>query len=196
MPDEREALGLHALLLTHDARRDARVDAAGALVLLEDQDRARWDNAAIEQATGWPRARCASAPGPLRAPGRDRRRARHAPRAQSWDRDALRPHLAALAPTRSWSSTAPSRSRSPATSNGGLARIDALGPTLDRYHYFHAARADLLRRLGEREPAARAYDRALALAGNAAERAFLRRRLGLEGGDHSPPSTDGYRDCL
>ena len=79
--------------------------------------------------------------------------------------------------TRSSSSTAPSPSRSPETSNGGLAHIDALTDDLDRYHYFHAARADVLRRLGEREPAARAYERARALAGNAAERAFLERRL-------------------
>jgi RNA polymerase sigma-70 factor, ECF subfamily len=60
----------------------------------------------------------------------------------------------------------------------GLARIDALGPRLDRYHYFHAARADLLRRRGERDEAAAAYARARELAGNAAERAFLERRLG------------------
>ena len=60
---------------------------------------------------------------------------------------------------------------------GGLARIDALASALDGYHYFHAARADLLRRLGARDAAADAYARALELAGNAAERAFLTRRL-------------------
>jgi RNA polymerase sigma-70 factor, ECF subfamily len=60
---------------------------------------------------------------------------------------------------------------------GGLARIDALAPALDRYHYFHAARADLLRRLGAGQAAAEAYARALELAGNSAERAFLERRL-------------------
>jgi RNA polymerase sigma-70 factor (ECF subfamily) len=63
-----------------------------------------------------------------------------------------------------------------------LARIDALAGALDRYHYFHAARADLLRRLGAREPAAEAYARALELAGNAAERAFLERRLPYDRG--------------
>ena len=57
--------------------------------------------------------------------------------------------------------------------DGGLARIDALAPALDRYHYFHAARADLLRRSGARAEAAAAYARALELAGNGAERAFL-----------------------
>ena len=90
---------------------------------------------------------------------------------------ALYDRLAALADDPIVGSTAPSPSRSPVTSSGGLARIDALADDLDRYHYFHAARADLLRRLGEREPAARAYERARALAGNAAERAYLERRL-------------------
>jgi RNA polymerase sigma-70 factor (ECF subfamily) len=60
---------------------------------------------------------------------------------------------------------------------GGLARIDALGDALDGYQYFHAARAELLRRLDAREAAASAYERALGLAGNAAEREFLERRL-------------------
>jgi RNA polymerase sigma-70 factor, ECF subfamily len=60
---------------------------------------------------------------------------------------------------------------------GGLARIEALGAELARYHYFHAARADLLRRLGDRDAAAAAYARAAELAGNRAERAFLQRRL-------------------
>jgi RNA polymerase sigma-70 factor, ECF subfamily len=60
---------------------------------------------------------------------------------------------------------------------GGLARIDALAAALDGYHYFHAARAELLGRLGARDAAADAYDRALDLAGNAAERSFLERRL-------------------
>jgi len=64
---------------------------------------------------------------------------------------------------------------------GGLARIDALAGALDRYHYFHAARAELLRRLGDREGAAGAYARARALAGNDAERAFLDRRLAETG---------------
>ena len=64
----------------------------------------------------------------------------------------------------------------------GLARVDALAGALDRYHYFHAARADLLRRMGARDEAAAAYARALDLAGNAAERAFLERRLAEHGG--------------
>ena len=64
----------------------------------------------------------------------------------------------------------------------GLARVDALAGALDRYHCFHAARADLLRRMGARDEAASAYARALDLAGNASERAFLARRLAEHGG--------------
>ena len=80
MPDEPEALGLQALLLAHDARRDTRVDASGALVLLEDQDRSRWDAEAIAEATRLAGARAAArAARPLRPAGGDRRRARQRP---------------------------------------------------------------------------------------------------------------------
>ena len=121
MPDEPEALGLHALLLAHDARRDARVDAAGALVLLEDQDRARWDADAIEQAT-----RLAARALRLGPPGRYVLQAAIAVEhvnAADPRRHALGPHRRATTPTsprwpptRSSNSTAPSRSRWPATS--------------------------------------------------------------------------------
>ena len=80
MPDEPEALGLLALMLLHDARRDARVDAAGDLVTLEDQDRARWDRAEIDEGDGSPRR--GPAPRPARAvpaAGGDRRLPRHRP---------------------------------------------------------------------------------------------------------------------
>jgi RNA polymerase sigma-70 factor (ECF subfamily) len=181
MPDEPEALGLHALLLAHDARRDARVDSAGALVLLEDQDRGRWDADAIAQATA-----LAAHALRLGAPGRYVLEAAiavehaNAPTAAAtrWDRiAALYGPLAALAPD-----PVVELNRGVAVAlagdvRGGLARVDALAADLDGYHYFHAARADLLRRLDARAAAADAYVRALELAGNAAERAFLERRL-------------------
>jgi RNA polymerase sigma-70 factor, ECF subfamily len=182
LPDEPEALGLLALLLAHDARREARVDAHGALVLLEDQDRTAWDAEAIGTATG-----LAARALRLRAPGRYVLQAAiavehaNAPTAAAtrWDRiAAFYDHLAALAPD---PVVELNRAVAIAMSGDvadGLARIDALAPDLDRYHYFHAARADLLRRLGAREDAADAYARALELAGNSAERAFLERRLG------------------
>jgi RNA polymerase sigma-70 factor (ECF subfamily) len=181
MPDEPEAIGLHSLLLAHDARREARVDADGALVLLEDQDRALWDADAIERATLLAARALRLAP-----PGRYVLQAaiavEHAnaatPADTRWDRIAgYYDRLAALS-----ADPVVELNRAVAVAmagdlTGGLARIEALAPALERYHYFHAARADLLRRLGASDAAAEAYGRALALAGNAAERAFLERRL-------------------
>jgi RNA polymerase sigma-70 factor (ECF subfamily) len=181
MPDEPEVLGLHALLLAHDARRDARVDATGALVLLEDQDRGRWDADAIARAT-----RLAARALRLGSPRRYVLQAAiavehaNAPTAAAtrWERiTALYDRLAALAPDPVVELNRAVAIAMAGDVAGGLARIDALATALERYHYFHAARADLLRRLGAREEAAAAYARALALAGNAAERAFLERRL-------------------
>jgi RNA polymerase sigma-70 factor (ECF subfamily) len=181
MPDEPEALGLLALLLAHDARREARVDAHGGLVLLEDQDRGRWDAEAIERAT-----RLATRALRLGPPRRYVLQAAiavehaNAPAAADtrWDHIAsYYDRLAALTPD-----PVVELNRAVAVAlagdvAGGLARIDALAAALDRYHYFHAARADLLRRLDAREGAADAYVRALELAANSAERAFLERRL-------------------
>jgi RNA polymerase sigma-70 factor, ECF subfamily len=172
MPDEPEVLALQALLLAHDARREARVDHRGALVLLEDQDRALWDRAEVERAT-----RLAARA--LRLGGRDRFTLQaaiavehlHGPR---WDRIAtLYGHLAALDPDPVVELNRAVAIALAGDVSGGLARIEALAGALDRYHYFHAARADLLRRLGRRDEAAASYARALELAGNAAERAFL-----------------------
>ena len=181
MPDEAEALGLLALLLAHDARRDARVDEAGALVLLPDQDRTRWDRAMIARATEM--AARALRLGP---PGRYVLQAAiavehsNAPTADAtrWERIAAFYHrLAELTPD-----PVVELNRAVAIAMAGdiaegLAHIDALAPALARYHYFHAARADLLRRLNADEAAADAYARALELVANSAERAFLERRL-------------------
>jgi RNA polymerase sigma-70 factor, ECF subfamily len=181
MPDEPEALGLQALLLAHDARRDARVDASGALVLLDDQDRRLWDAQAIMHAT-----RLTTRALRLGPPGRYVLQAaiavEHAgaPTAAGtrWDRIAtLYGHLAALTPDPVVELNRAAAIAQAGDVAGGLARIDALAAALDGYHYFHAARADLLRRLGARDAAADEYARALELAGNAAERAFLARRL-------------------
>jgi RNA polymerase sigma-70 factor (ECF subfamily) len=181
MPDEPEALGLQALLVAHDARRGTRVDANGELVLLEEQDRARWDGRAIADAT-----RLATRALRLGPPGRyvlqaaiavEHLRARTAADTR-WERIvALYDRLAALMPDPVVELNRAAAIAQTGDVAGGLARIDALAPALDDYHYFHAARADLLRRLGARDAAADAYARALELAGNAAERSFLARRL-------------------
>jgi len=180
MPGEPEALGLHALLLAHHARRGARVDADGALVLLEDQDRGRWDRDAIADAT-----RLAARALRLGPPGRYALQAaiavEHANAATAADTRwahiaACYGHLAALDPDPVVELNRAVALAMAGDLAGGLARIDALAGALDRYHYFHAARADLLRRLGARAAAAAAYTRARDLAGNDAERAFLERR--------------------
>jgi RNA polymerase sigma-70 factor, ECF subfamily len=181
MPDEPETLGLHALLLAHDARRATRVDPSGALVLLEDQERARWDADAIERATrlgtralrlgpaGRYVLQAAIAIEHVNAPSAGETR---------WHRiAALYERLAAMTPDPVVELNRAVAIAMAGDLAGGLARIDALAAELDRYHYFHAARADLLRRLDARAAAADAYARALALAGNSAERAFLERRL-------------------
>jgi RNA polymerase sigma-70 factor (ECF subfamily) len=181
LPDEPEALGLHALLLANEARRDARVDTAGALVLLEDQERNRWDANAIEQAT-WLAARALRLARPRRYVLQAAIAVEHANAATAadtrWDHIvAFYDRLAALAPD-----PVVELNRAVAIAlggdlGGGLERIDSLAGTLAGYQYFHAARADLLRRSGARAAAADAYAQALALARNATERAFLERRL-------------------
>jgi len=192
MPDEPEALGLHALLLAHDARRDARVDSGGAIVLLEDQDRTRWDVGAIGQAT-----RLATRALRLGPPGRYVLQAaiavEHsaAPTAADtrWGRIAgYYERLAALTPDPVVELNRAVAIALAGDVTGGLARIDSLAPALDGYQYFHAARADLLRRLDAPAAAADAYARALELAGNAAERAFLTRRLAEARCGHRPES--------
>jgi RNA polymerase sigma-70 factor, ECF subfamily len=181
MPDEPEALGLHSLLLAHDARREARVDAAGALVLLDDQDRTRWDRRAIGEATRLTtRALRLGPPGRyvLQAAIAVEHSAAPTPAHTRWDRIAgYYDRLAALTPDPVVELNRAVAIAQAGDVAGGLSRMDALAPALDGYHYFHAARADLLGRLGAHDAAAGAYVRALDLAGNAAERAFLERRL-------------------
>jgi RNA polymerase sigma-70 factor (ECF subfamily) len=181
LPAEPEALGLHALLLANDARQETRVDARGALVLLEDQDRRRWDADGIEEAT-----RLAARALRLGPPRRYVLQAAiavehaNAPTAADTRWDHIAAYYARLAALEPDPVVELNRAVAIAMAGDvpcGLARIDALAAALERYHYFHAARAELLRRLGAREAAALAYERALALAGNATERAFLERRL-------------------
>jgi RNA polymerase sigma-70 factor (ECF subfamily) len=187
MPGEPEVLGLQALLLAHDARRDARVDHAGALVLLEDQDRSRWDAAAIADATSL--AARALRLGPPRRYVLQAAIAVEHVHGPRWDRiAALYSHLAALAPDPVVELNRAVAIAMAGDLDDGLARVEALAPSLERYHYFHAARADLLRRRGARDAAAAAYARALQLAGNAAERDFLERRLTATRSRSGPPA--------
>jgi RNA polymerase sigma-70 factor, ECF subfamily len=185
MPREPEIDGLLALMLLHDARRAARVDAAGELVLLADQDRSLWDREQI--ATGLDLARDAlgadgtvapSAAGPYALQAAIAAEHCRAPNAEAtaWDRiRLLYDLLVRVAPS---PVVELNRAVAIAMAEGpqrGLDAIDAI-EGLDAYLHLHAARADLLRRAGRPREAASAYDRALELAANPVERSFLERR--------------------
>jgi RNA polymerase sigma-70 factor, ECF subfamily len=182
-PQDPEGLGLLALMLLHDSRRQARVDAAGALVTLEEQNRSLWDRAQIDEGLGLVEAALRMRRiGPYQLQAAIA--ALHAEAASPHDTDwpqiaALYGELARLHPSpvvQLNGAVAIGMSEGP---RRGLALIEELGASgeLDRYHLFHAARADMLRRLGSFEAAADAYRRALALMANGVERAYLERRL-------------------
>ena len=183
MPDEGEALGLLALLLLHDARREGRVGPGGELVLLEDQDRDRWDRAGIAEGVRvLDQAMRRGPAGPYRLQACIAALHAVAPTAAAtdWRRIVLLyDQLMAVAPS---PVVALNRAAAVAMADGpaaGLELMDSLAASgaLDGFHLLHAARADLLRRLGRAPEAAAAYRRALDLATNPVERAFLTRRL-------------------
>ena len=183
MPDEPEALGLLALLLLHDARRTARVDASGELVLLEDQDRTQWDAASI--AEGVDRLDAAlrrGRPGPYQVQAAIA--ACHATALDASATDwveiaALYGELVRMVPS---AVVELNRAVAVAMADGpecGLRLVDALAESgrLPGYYLLPATRADLLRRLGRTAEAAAAYRDALALAATDVERRYLTRRL-------------------
>lgn len=178
MPDEPEVLGLLALLLLTDSRRAARTAPDGSLVLLPDQDRSVWDRALIEEGQALVRS-CLrrGMPGPYQLQAAINAVHSDAPSAAETDwrqilklYEQLMDHTptAVVALNRA---VAVAEVRGPAAA---LAVIECL--PLDSYHLFHATRADLLQRLGRYAEAVQAYDAALAITTNAAERAFLEQR--------------------
>ncbi|MCF3172110.1 sigma-70 family RNA polymerase sigma factor [Streptomyces sioyaensis] len=177
MPDEPEVLGLLALMLLTESRRATRTGPQGDLVLLADQDRGRWDRALIDEGQALVR-RCLrrNQPGPYQIQAAINAVHSAAPTAAATDWAQilqLYDQLLALAPS---PVVALHRAVAVAEVEGpqaALALVDDLA--LDRYHLFHAVRADLLRRLGRTAEAAEAYDRALDRTANAAERRFLQR---------------------
>ncbi|MEU2422138.1 RNA polymerase sigma factor [Streptomyces sp. NPDC007851] len=183
MPDEPEVVGLLALLLLHDARRGTRVDAAGDLVTLEDQDRTAWDRAEIDEGTALLEAALRRGrPGPYQIQAAVA--ACHATAATAADTDwadvaGLYGELQRLVPS---AVVRLNRAVAVGMAEGGeaglalVAELEAEGE-LAGYHLLPATRADLLRRLGRTREAAEAYERALESVENAAERRFLERRL-------------------
>ena len=182
MPDEPEVMGLLALMLLIEARWPARTGADGALVLLADQDRSRWDRALVAEGQALVR-RCLrrNQPGPYQIQAAIN--AVHSDAASAAATDwgqilTLYDQLMAIAPSPVVAlhrAVAVAEVRGPAAA---LALVDGLD--LDGYHLFHAVRADLLRRLGRDAEAGQAYAAAIDRTGNAAERAFLEaRRLSL-----------------
>ena len=183
MPSEPENLGLLALILLQDSRRDARVSAEGELVLLEEQDRSLWNHAQIEEGLALvDKALLMRRVGPyqLQAAIAALHVSAKTPREVDWKQiAALYRELERLQP-----SPVVALNHGVAVAFGyglekGLALIDQIGAggQLESYHLYHAARADLLRRLNRPAEAVVEYDRALALTSNAVEQRFLRRRL-------------------
>jgi len=181
-PTPAEATGLLALMLLHDSRRAARLDETGDLVVLEEQDRSLWDHRKISEALPLVEEALRGGPGPFALQAAIT--ALHCQAARAEDTDW--PQIVRLYDVLDRMQPSPivslNRAVAVAMVDGaaqGLVLIDALAAAgdLDNYHLLHAARADLLRRIGSSGEAAESYRRALALVSNDSERRFLERRL-------------------
>ena len=179
MPDEAEALGLLSLMLLQDSRRDARTDELGELVLLEDQDRTLWDRARIDEGLRvLDRALSLRRPGPYQLQAAIAALHAEAPTAGETDWRQIALLYTELDRATGSPVVALNRAVAVAMAEGyerGLELMEGL--PLDDYHLFHAARADLLRRLERHEEAAHAYKRALDLTRSEPERRYLAGRL-------------------
>ncbi len=181
LPDDGEIAGLLALMLLIEARSPARVSASGELVTLEEQDRGAWDATLIAEGHQLVRERLATGMAPGRYQILAAINAVHTSARRARDTDwrqvvALYDQLVRLDPS---PIVALNRAVAVAERDGpdvALTAVDRLGGELAGYHAYHATRADLLRRLGRSEASRAAYDRAIELAGNQAECAYLRRR--------------------
>src|SRR5260221_6976420 len=183
LPDESENLGLLALMLLHDSRRDARMDKQSRLVTLEEQDRSLWDQERIREGIALlHKALRMRQAGPYQLQAAIS--AIHAESASPAETDWQ--EIAALYRELMRISSSPivalNHAVAVAMSDGlerGLEQIDQVGASgrLEEYHLFHAARADILRRLGRKTESAQAYSAALNLATNKVEQEYLRERL-------------------
>ncbi len=181
MPEDGEVAGLLALMLLIEARRTARVSGSGELVTLGEQDRAAWDGTLVAEGHRLVRERLAAGVAPGRYQILAAINAVHTSARDVRDTDwsqvvALYDQLVRLDPS---PIIALNRAVAVAELDGpevALATVDRLEDRLAGYHAYHATRADLLRRLGRSQDARAAYDKAIELAGNTAETAYLTRR--------------------
>jgi RNA polymerase sigma-70 factor (ECF subfamily) len=180
LPESAEARGLLALLLLHDSRRETRLDAEGNLVLLDAQDRSRWNQAEIREGVAvLDDAMLLRDPGPYQVQAAISALHAEAPTADMTDWTqiaALYQTLAVMVPSPVVEvnrAVAVAMAGNPADGLALLHRIQGV----DDFYPYHAALADLLRRTNQREAAADAYERAISLCGNPAERAYLQGRL-------------------
>ncbi len=181
MPEDGEVAGLLALMLLTEARRTARVSASGELVTLDEQDRGAWDGALIAEGHRLVRERLAAGVAPGRYQILAAINAVHTSARDGRDTDwsqvvALYDQLVRLDPS---PIVTLNRAIAVAEVDGpelALTAVDRLQGTLAGYHAYHATRADLLRRLGRSQESRAAYEKAIELAGNTAEIAYLTRR--------------------
>jgi RNA polymerase sigma-70 factor (ECF subfamily) len=183
MPDEPEVWGLLGLMLLHDARRGARVDANGHYVQLDEQDRAQWDEARIGEGM-----RALERSIRLRRPGEYQLQAAitalhiQGSNTAGTDWKQIAELYGALAKLDPSPVVELNRAAAVGFADGPEAGLELLepllrDPALERYQPLHATHAELLRRAGDRERAARAYEAAIALSANGVERRELQRRL-------------------
>jgi RNA polymerase sigma-70 factor (ECF subfamily) len=180
LPQSAEGRGLLALMLLHDSRRQARLNEAGDLVLLEDQDRTRWDQGKIREGIRiLDEALALNVPGPYQVQAAISALHVEAPTAEATDWQQIAALYGRLASMNPSVVVEVNRAVAVAMAWGaqtGLQLLLPLADQVDGYYPYHAACADLLRRTNQREAAADAYRRAIELCGNRAERAYLQRR--------------------
>ena len=176
-----ESLGLLALMLLHDSRREARLTPTGELILLHEQDRTLWDQAKIQEGIATlEKAMALHDPGPYQVQAAISALHAEAQTADATDWHQISMLYDTLARMSSSVVVEVNRAVAVAMARGaqeGLQLLLRLESQADGYYPYHAARADLLRRTNQREAAADAYERALTLCGNSTERAYLQQRL-------------------
>jgi len=175
-----ETTGLLALMLLHDSRRDARLDAAGDLIVLEEQDRSLWNKRQIAEALQFAEEAFRGEVGPFAIQAAIAAEHCRAARPEETDWRRIAGLYGLLERMQNSAVVTLNRAVAVAMAEGprsGLTLIEHIAADLDEYHLLHAAKADLLRRAGDSAEAARSYKRALELVTNESERRYLQRRL-------------------